>query len=139
MKNAYLINGFQDSEPKEIGIIIIPIYSIIMSSQKQNIVMADDRLSCLVVDDNPLNLTMAQSFLHPHNIKAETANSGPEALSMIEKKASSDLAYDIIFLDHMMPEMDGIETTKRIREWENKTGQNKQMPIVALRDRKSVV
>ena len=103
-----------------------------MSKQQQAIVTADDSLICLVVDDNQLNLTMALSFLREHNLKADVSHSGAEALRMIEEKASSGTTYDLVFMDHMMPEMDGVETTKRIREWERKTGQNKQMPIIAL-------
>ena len=97
---------------------------------------ADNSIKCLVVDDNPVNHTMAASFLLTHNIKPEVSLSGAEALKMIEEKASADSAsdpvYDIIFMDHMMPGMDGIETTKRIREWENKRSQAKQMPIIAF-------
>ena len=98
--------------------------------------MADNSITSLVVDDNPVNHTMAISFLLPHNIKPDCSHSGAEALRMIEEKARSasacDPVYDIIFMDHMMPEMDGIETARRIREWENKSGQEKPVPIIAF-------
>jgi PAS domain S-box-containing protein len=67
----------------------------------------------LVVDDNRINLKVALAFLAVHNIHADTAGSGAEAIEKIQKKP-----YDLIFMDHMMPEMDGIETTRRIRAWE---------------------
>jgi CheY-like chemotaxis protein/HPt (histidine-containing phosphotransfer) domain-containing protein len=74
---------------------------------------------------------MAQCFLAAHNIKADTALSGEAALRMIEEKSRSGSAYAFIFMDQMMPEMDGLETTKKIREWENKTGRE-QTPVIAL-------
>jgi CheY-like chemotaxis protein/HPt (histidine-containing phosphotransfer) domain-containing protein len=88
-------------------------------------VIAHEDVSALVVDDMPVNLTVALGFLATHNIKADTALSGAKAIEMIQEKR-----YDLIFMDHMMPDMDGIETAKRIRgmsgEWFQKT------PIVAL-------
>jgi len=98
-------------------------------------ISARENVSVLVVDDNPVNLTVALGFLLTHNIKATTASSGEEALSMIREKArtvQAEPVFDLVFMDHMMPDMDGIETTNQIREWENKTGRKKTMPIVAL-------
>jgi CheY-like chemotaxis protein/HPt (histidine-containing phosphotransfer) domain-containing protein len=82
-----------------------------------------DNVHLLVVDDLPVNLTVALGFLQTHGMQADTAESGKEAL---EKVSSAERPYDIIFMDHMMPEMDGIETTKRIREMGVTT------PIIAL-------
>ena len=59
----------------------------------------------LVVDDNQMNLKVASRFLKLSGVEADTALSGMEALEMVSKKK-----YDMIFLDHMMPKMDGIET-----------------------------
>ncbi len=64
----------------------------------------------LVVDDNSLNLMVAINLLSLCHIQADEATSGAEA---IEKM--SDSTYDIVFLDHMMPEMDGIDTLKELR------------------------
>ncbi len=64
----------------------------------------------LVVDDFDVNLHVATGMLDLYGIKCDTANSGAIAIQMVQEKA-----YDIVFMDHMMPEMDGIETTKRIR------------------------
>ena len=79
----------------------------------------------LVVDDNEINLNVAGGILKTlYKIDADTALSGKEALAMVSHKK-----YDIIFMDHMMPEMDGIETTARIREM---GGDCAKLPIIAL-------
>lgn len=69
------------------------------------------KYSVLVVDDNKVNLKVLSAFLKHFSIAAETAISGKEAIEMVKSKA-----YDLIFMDHMMPEMDGVETTQIIRE-----------------------
>ncbi|MDR0306312.1 MAG: response regulator [Chitinispirillales bacterium] len=66
----------------------------------------------LVVDDVEINLYVAQELLSPYKLSVETALSGFIALD----KVQCGNTYDIIFMDHMMPKMDGIETTKKIRE-----------------------
>jgi len=66
----------------------------------------------LVVDDVEINLYVAQGLLSPYKLITETANSGFAALEKIE----NGMVYDIIFMDHMMPQMDGIETTLKLRE-----------------------
>ena len=78
----------------------------------------------LVVDDNAINLTVAKGLLNPLEMKIETALSGKDAVLMV-----TDKRYDIIFMDHMMPEMDGVETTRVIRRL---LGDNGQAPIIAL-------
>lgn len=78
----------------------------------------------LVVDDNAINLTVAKGLLNPLEMKIETALSGKDAVLMV-----TDKRYDIIFMDHMMPEMDGVETTRVIRRL---LGNNGQVPIIAL-------
>ena len=65
----------------------------------------------LVVDDNAMNLKVMARLLLPYQIKVSMASSGQEAL---EKLDSMD--YDCVFLDHMMPEMDGVETLHKIRQ-----------------------
>lgn len=65
----------------------------------------------LVVDDNSFNRTIAKELMKPHKMQVELAASGPECLEMVKKTH-----YDLIFLDHMMPGMDGIETITNLRE-----------------------
>ena len=65
----------------------------------------------LVIDDNNVNLIVAKGLLKPTKARVETLSSGKACLEAIQKKH-----YDIILLDHMMPEMDGIETLKKAKE-----------------------
>ena len=65
----------------------------------------------LIVDDVDTNLYVAQGLLSPYKLKIETVNSGFAAIEKIKSGSS----YDIIFMDHMMPQMDGIETTQKLR------------------------
>jgi len=78
----------------------------------------------LVVDDIPDNLHVAQGLLAPYGLQIDTAISGREAIEKVKKRG-----YDIIFMDHMMPEMDGIETAAEIRKLEMS---GSQTPIIAL-------
>ncbi|MCL2031531.1 MAG: ATP-binding protein, partial [Oscillospiraceae bacterium] len=66
----------------------------------------------LVVDDMDLNLYVARGLLSPYELSVDTAGSGFEAVGIIRDGSE----YDIIFMDHMMPEMDGIETVKLLRD-----------------------
>ena len=65
----------------------------------------------LVVDDNAINITVVEGLLSPLKIGIDSALSGQEA---IDKVTAND--YDIVFMDHMMPGLDGVDTTKIIRE-----------------------
>ncbi|MBQ9384698.1 MAG: response regulator [Ruminiclostridium sp.] len=79
----------------------------------------------LVVDDTPMNLMVFRSLLKRTCVKIDTADSGDEGLGL-----SSDKKYDIIFLDHMMPEKDGIETLHEMRA--SGTDRNKETPVICL-------
>lgn len=79
----------------------------------------------LVVDDNLMNIRVVEGLLKEYQIKVTYATSGQEALKIIEK-----MCFDFVFMDHMMPEMDGVETMHRIRD---KAGHYYQkVPIIAL-------
>ena len=83
------------------------------------------KANILVVDDSEINLKVALGLLEPLQMQIDTALNGKEAVQMVQKKQ-----YDIVFMDHMMPVMDGIEATKAIRGLENETVRT--VPIVAL-------
>lgn len=79
----------------------------------------------LVVDDMHINLKVFEAIIAPFKAKVTTAKSGERALKLMEENI-----YDIVFLDILMPEMDGVETLKQIRE--RTTILNNSMPVVAL-------
>jgi signal transduction histidine kinase/CheY-like chemotaxis protein len=64
----------------------------------------------LIVDDNPVNLLVARGLVARYGITADTAGSGEEAVEMVQ-----NTGYDIVFMDHMMPGMDGLDATRIIR------------------------
>ena len=79
----------------------------------------------LVVDDEPMNLIVANGIFKNYGMKVTCVSSGAEA---IDKCLEDD--FDLIFMDHMMPEMDGIEATRKIRA--NASKQGKEFGIIAL-------
>ncbi|MCR4791941.1 MAG: response regulator [Lachnospiraceae bacterium] len=78
----------------------------------------------LIVDDNEVNLNIAEGLLEPLKMKITRATGGKEALELVSKNM-----YDLIFMDHMMPEIDGIETTRVIRRMYKNYD---EVPIIAL-------
>ncbi|MDR0709661.1 MAG: response regulator, partial [Spirochaetaceae bacterium] len=67
----------------------------------------------LIVDDIPTNLKVAQGLLLPYNMLVDTCTTGSVSIELLKKNE-----YDLVFMDHMMPGMDGIEVTAAIRAWE---------------------
>ncbi len=79
----------------------------------------------LVVDDVEMNLKVVKGLLKDTGIKIDTAKSGAECLQCVAEKK-----YDLIFLDHMMPEMDGIETLHHMHGMEG--NRNSRTPVIML-------
>ncbi len=79
----------------------------------------------LVVDDNSINRKVTQGLLEPYGFTVDLAASAEEGIRCINRTR-----YDIVFMDHMMPGMDGAEATRIIRE--NGDPYYKQLPIIAL-------
>lgn len=78
----------------------------------------------LIVDDNLMNLRVAKALLRPYQLEVDVANSGRQCLEKLQ-----GASYDIIFLDHMMPEMDGVQTLQEIQKME---AVNPGMQVIAL-------
>ena len=81
----------------------------------------------LIVDDNKVNRQVAQELMKLFGFEAHLAESGREAIDLVSRHLVS---YDIIFMDHMMPYMDGAEATENIRQLEGNYAKN--VPIIAL-------
>lgn len=79
----------------------------------------------LVVDDVEMNLLLVRNLLKQTQIQIDTALSGEQCLEMCSRKH-----YDVIFMDHMMPEMDGIETLARMKKMLDSP--NKNTPVIML-------
>jgi PAS domain S-box-containing protein len=79
----------------------------------------------LVVDDNEINLVVAENALLAYGSEVSVASSGAEAVELVKEND-----YDIVFMDHMMPEMDGVDATKIIRALRGE--KYSALPIVAL-------
>ncbi|MCI8333903.1 MAG: response regulator [Lachnospiraceae bacterium] len=79
----------------------------------------------LAVDDEEMNLVVAKGVLGSYGIEVDTCLSGREAVERLR-----NVSYDVVFLDHMMPGFDGVETLKRIREINN--GKYQDLPVIAL-------
>lgn len=113
---------------------VLPLVSVVKGSMRgrnkngtigrpKGFITKDTKI--LVVDDNIMNLKVMEGILGKYKVSVVTANSGKAALQVIEKKD-----FDLVLMDHMMPEMDGIETLHRIR---NMIGNYyRSVPIVAL-------
>lgn len=94
-----------------------------MHRYRESFVAPDARI--LVVDDTQMNLLVISQLLKKTQMQVATCLSGKECLHMVQKEH-----YDVILLDHMMPEMDGIETLRAIKEMYNHKCQG--TPVIAL-------
>jgi len=94
------------------------------SEKSQMVIREHPDARILIVDDNKMNLVVAKGIMKPYNMKIDTAMGGLEAVEKVQQNE-----YDLVFMDHMMPEYDGVDTTRMIRDL---GGKYKTMPIVAL-------
>lgn len=138
---AVLIVDFWKSAEKPLPNVIIakkPIYTLNLSmifnredlDEIYNDIADEDyeftapEARVLIVDDNSVNLTVAEGLLRPLRMQTDTARGGKDA---IEKAAQKH--YDLIFMDHQMPDLNGIEATHIIRRF-NKEYEN--VPFIAF-------
>jgi len=126
---------------KNISVLTTPIFTLpvadflngityfdtigVMSSRLLGYVAPEAKI--LSVDDISTNLIVLEGVLQPLKVQITSCTSGREALEAV--KASR---FDLVFMDHMMPGMDGMETTKRIREMGEEYAHLKGIPIIAL-------
>lgn len=97
----------------------------IHQSEEQAISLCAPDAKILVVDDVPMNLIVVKGLLKATKIQIDTAKNGANCLELVQKNR-----YDIIFLDHLMPEMDGIETLQNMKLLEENP--NRNTPVIML-------
>jgi len=85
------------------------------------------RARILIVDDISTNLKVADGLMLPYKMRIDLCLSGAAAIEAVKENN-----YDLVFMDHMMPEMDGIEATKLIREMAKENPHYAELPIIAL-------
>ena len=137
-----LIADFGESiTGKNASVLAMPVFSIpianffngvpdvytVVSGMKAPADFAAPEANVLVVDDIVTNLKVAEGLLLPYKIKATLCKSGRQALNAIQSRH-----FDLVLMDHMMPEMDGIETMERIRSMGGSDPYYKEAPVVAL-------
>jgi CheY-like chemotaxis protein len=88
---------------------------------------SDSKIKALLVEDNAINQKLATAVLSKLGCDVDLAENGVVG---VEKAKNND--YDIIFMDCQMPEMNGFDATKAIREHEKATGKKEKVPIVAM-------
>ncbi len=101
------------------------ILTNINSQRNTNIRFVAPKARILIVDDNPINLKVAVGLMRPYHMQVITADSAKAAISMLRSKD-----FHIVFMDHMMPETDGVEATRLIREMDDEY--YRTLPIIAL-------
>ena len=111
---AYILNGIANDHSQTTSI-------------SANVEFTAPGIRVLIVDDIYTNLIIANGVLQPYDMQVDLCSSGAEAIEAI----SSD-RYDLVFMDHMMPEMDGIEATRLIRAMGERDVYYKNVPIIAL-------
>lgn len=136
-----ILDHFNDGlvQNKLIGKIFKPfsIMSIVaalksQAEERENVTIVNENhqlyapdAKILVIDDNRMNIRVVEGLLREYGVQVSYALSGQEGIKKLEAKD-----FDVVFLDHMMPEMDGVETLHKIRGKQNPY--YKEVPIVAL-------
>ncbi|MBQ4058124.1 MAG: response regulator [Lachnospiraceae bacterium] len=125
--------------PSNIRCIYKPLYALPMAlvynneiieysargSNSSSITFSAPKAKVLVVDDNATNLKVAVGLMQPYHMQIKTVDSGKAAITLLQSKD-----IDLVLMDHMMPEMDGVEATQIIRNMEDEY--YKKLPIIAL-------
>ena len=120
-----------DKEPIGAGVadsLAKSSYKVDNGMKKERVYTSFKGMRALVVDDVEINLYITGEMLSPYKLEVDCVESGREAIDLI---MDGKIKYDIIFMDHMMPGIDGIEATRIIRE-EIGTDYARTIPIVAL-------
>jgi PAS domain S-box-containing protein len=96
-------------------------------SEESSVRFSAPEARILVVDDIETNLKVAEGLLIPYKMKVDLCKSGFEAIEAVKSEC-----YDVVFMDHRMPEMDGVEATQHIRNLDSNDSYYQSSPIIAL-------
>ena len=131
-------NGFKTNEGSRVMVMPKPLYAYPvvkilnegLAAENIDISGVVERpklegIRALIVDDEPMNLVVATGLFRDYGMIIDTAGSGKEAISKFRENH-----YDVVFMDHMMPEMDGVEAMHRIRLSAEEMGRT--IKVVAL-------
>ena len=102
-----------------------PIESLDSDEFQESFIAPEAKI--LVVDDNAVNLKVVKGLLEPYQMHVYTAGSGRQCIEILKEGKEK---FDIIYMDHMMPELDGIDTLRLIRQMEGEYFQ--KVPVIAL-------
>jgi len=136
-----LIANFGDAiADRSYSILAMPVHSISVANVLNNvsesfsynasetiIKFIAPKARVLVVDDIGTNLKICEGLMLPYKMHVDSCLSGAEAIELVKKNE-----YDIVFMDHMMPEMDGVEATRHIRELGSEDARYSDLTIIAL-------
>ncbi|MCL2662875.1 MAG: ATP-binding protein [Oscillospiraceae bacterium] len=140
--SIWLISEFGDTITEQnLHVITTPIFSIplanILNGVSDTFSHVFDRKTeagfrapeskVLIVDDINMNLVVARGLIQPYNIQIDLCSGGAEAIAAMKTGY-----YDLVFMDHMMPEMDGVEAVAHIRAMAAEDPYYSQVPIIAL-------
>lgn len=110
---------------QDAGLISVDAAKTAAPAEESSKTIYAPKAQVLVVDDNKVNLQVTSRILTTYGIKCSLADSGRKAIEMINSRY-----YDLVFMDHMMPELDGVDTTKIIRRQGD--AYSRELPIIAL-------
>ena len=124
---------------REVSSIMMPVYAVTIANvlndqsdalpqnKKLRIHFTAPSANVLIVDDISTNLRVAKELMSPYSMNIHTCMNGPDAIKLIKSHR-----YDMVFMDHMMPGMDGLETSTFIRAMETGGASYKNLPIIML-------
>ncbi|MCB9067653.1 MAG: response regulator [Calditrichae bacterium] len=103
--------------------------NLIAAQQEKNYpeLIRQRNLRLLLAEDNPVNQKLVNALLSKINVQVTLADNGVMAFEHIQSTA-----FDVVLMDIQMPELDGFETTRAVREWEKQTASTRSLPIIAL-------